>query len=460
MASLQQIAAFGQANPQNPGGGLAIGQRAAEMRNQNRLAELARQDAQEQQEYARQRLQQQEQHDFARRATESMLSAPPEQRPQMYQGFLQEAQRRGYDISGDPTEYSDEFLHQMAGATGAQVPGAGQDSVRFGQINPRDFTTESLARFQRSGDFRDLERHANRQFRVVTGEDGRDRLHVLDPATGGYVPATAEQAQAVMGQAGGSAPPGGLNTTVSRTPEEEAALVEAAKLRGRQTAEADPVEGSELHRSREAATARAEAARRNAIDYARTVTQDVGIALDELNRMGPLSSMDNMAGGRLAQWRSNIERTPEYNVRQFVESALSNVTLDTMNRMRETSPAGATGFGNMSERQMQVIRSVLGQWNPGLPKEHQEYILHRIGNFYMDVVMGTEEERAQAVRDGRMTPEENEAIQALYYPETRDVRGQRLQNEAPPVNDRGWQLMQDAAGNRAYVGPNGEIEEL
>ena len=94
MASLQQIAAFGQANPQNPGGGLTIGQRAAEMRNQNRLAELARQDAQEQQEYARQRLQQQEQHDFARKATESMLSAPLEQRPQMYQGFLQEAPRR------------------------------------------------------------------------------------------------------------------------------------------------------------------------------------------------------------------------------------------------------------------------------------------------------------------------------------------------------------------------------
>lgn len=30
----------------------------------------------------------------------------------------------------------------------------------------------------------------------------------------------------------------------------------------------------------------------------------------------------------------------------------------------------------------------------------------------------------------------------------------------PPVNARGWRLMKDAHGNRAYVGPNGEVEEI
>lgn len=34
------------------------------------------------------------------------------------------------------------------------------------------------------------------------------------------------------------------------------------------------------------------------------------------------------------------------------------------------------------------------------------------------------------------------------------------QAQAPPVNAQGWKLMIDASGNRAYVGPNGEIEEL
>ena len=30
----------------------------------------------------------------------------------------------------------------------------------------------------------------------------------------------------------------------------------------------------------------------------------------------------------------------------------------------------------------------------------------------------------------------------------------------PPVNAQGWKIMTDASGNRAYVGPNGEIEEI
>lgn len=30
----------------------------------------------------------------------------------------------------------------------------------------------------------------------------------------------------------------------------------------------------------------------------------------------------------------------------------------------------------------------------------------------------------------------------------------------PPVNDKGWQLHEDAQGNKAYVGPKGEIEEV
>jgi hypothetical protein len=32
--------------------------------------------------------------------------------------------------------------------------------------------------------------------------------------------------------------------------------------------------------------------------------------------------------------------------------------------------------------------------------------------------------------------------------------------EMPTTNEQGWQLMQDAAGNKAYVGPNGEVQEV
>jgi len=206
-----------------------------------------------------------------------------------------------------------------------------------------------------------------------------------------------------------------------------------------------PISGGPVDREEQEAAARAEAAKTNAANYARTVTQDIGIALEELENYGTLSRMDNPVGGIAAETSARIPRTSEYNMKQFVDSALSNVTLDTMNRMRETSPAGATGFGNMSERQMEVIRGVLGQWKPGLPVDQQRYILHRLHNFYMDVVVGSKEERDQAVRDGRMTRAEADAMDDLYYPETRDLKGRAL-DQSQPGGGQAGQRSQDQQG--------------
>ena len=39
-------------------------------------------------------------------------------------------------------------------------------------------------------------------------------------------------------------------------------------------------------------------------------------------------------------------------------------------------------------------------------------------------------------------------------------QARRASDNAPPVNAKGWKLMTDAQGNKAYVGPKGEIEEV
>lgn len=212
---------------------------------------------------------------------------------------------------------------------------------------------------------------------------------------------------------------------------------------------AAPIPGSPAARAIEEEEAAKLAGKRNAKDYAKTVTQDVGIADSYLSEIADtFYGSDGVVGANLRVRRANIAGTPEYSMKQFVDSALSNVTLDTMNRMRETSAAGATGMGNMSDKQLKVIQGVLGQWDPGLPIADQRLILHRLGNFYMDVQFGTKAEREDAVREGRMTPEENEAIEQLYNPETRDLRGRKLEDEsivpreAPPgIDPSDWQYM-------------------
>lgn len=54
-----------------------------------------------------------------------------------------------------------------------------------------------------------------------------------------------------------------------------------------------------------------------------------------------------------------------------------------------------------------------------------------------------------------------------YFPSLGVIRQDRLATDAPggggavpPVNAKGWKLMTDASGNKAYVGPNNEIEEV
>lgn len=178
--------------------------------------------------------------------------------------------------------------------------------------------------------------------------------------------------------------------------------------------QAAPVPGSPAARQIEEETRAKEAGKRNASDYARTVVQDVGIAKNYLSSLDGLAAADGVVGANYRKTRAGIPGTPEYNMTQFVESALSNVTLDTMNRMRETSAAGATGMGNMSDKQLKVIQGVLGQWDPGLPVKDQQLILNRLSDFYMDVQYGSKAEREEAIRQGRMTKEESDAIDSLY----------------------------------------------
>jgi hypothetical protein len=217
---------------------------------------------------------------------------------------------------------------------------------------------------------------------------------------------------------------------------------------------AAPVPGSpawQANRDQEESDA---AGRRNASDYARTVTQDIGIALNYLDQLGPMSGMDGVVGANLRRARANVAGTPEFNMSGFVESALSNLTLDTMNRMRETSAAGATGMGNMSNQQLRVIQGVLGQWSPALPLEDQRFILGRLGNFYLDVQVGTRAEREQAVRDGRITAEENAEIEGMYWPDQRDAIGRPAQAPTPaPAPPVGGMFGADASGQQPSAAP-------
>lgn len=177
-----------------------------------------------------------------------------------------------------------------------------------------------------------------------------------------------------------------------------------------------PIPGGPAERDIADSDRAAESRLRTARDYAQTVVDDLSIARGALDEISGLSASDNPIGGFVSARASEMPRTAEFTVRKFVESALNNVTLDFMNRMREGSPSGATGMGNMSDAQLSTFRGILGQWDPGLPVPEQKYLMDRIHNFYMDIIVGSRSEREAAVRDGRMSQQEADAYDEFYRP--------------------------------------------
>ena len=72
--------------------------------------------------------------------------------------------------------------------------------------------------------------------------------------------------------------------------------------------------------------------------------------------------------------------------------------------------------------------------------------------------------------DVNATPSQKKAtLEAFIEQKMRDIEtqerelggmGQPTSQAIPPVNEQGWVLHKDASGNQAYVGPNGEVQEV
>ena len=198
----------------------------------------------------------------------------------------------------------------------------------------------------------------------------------------------------------------------------------------------------EGERTREEETEADRAARRQQ-DIARaggTVIQDLNRALTILDRteaQGPLSGPT--AGPLSGQFR-DVPGTPAFEVRQLVESALSNVGLDTLQRMRENSPTGGA-LGQVPIQQQQRLEQVLGSLDVRQRPEVLRDNLNRVANIYMDIVFGTPQQLAEMRERGEITPDQFETYSRraeLSFDELgRPRRRQPEQTRPDPLGLRG-----------------------
>jgi len=174
------------------------------------------------------------------------------------------------------------------------------------------------------------------------------------------------------------------------------------------------IPGSPAAQEAAAAEEAARQRRQNTEMSGTTVIQDLNRGLQLIPEMDGLLTAPGVTGANARLAAAEIGGTIPNRIRQFTESALSNVGLDTLQRMREASPTGGA-LGQVPIQQQQRLEQVLGSLR--LDQEIPDLVanLQRVNNIYMDIIYGSSEERARLVARGEMSPQDNARLEAAYY---------------------------------------------
>jgi hypothetical protein len=209
-----------------------------------------------------------------------------------------------------------------------------------------------------------------------------------------------------------------------------------------------PIPGGAAAREAEEAERRAEGRQLQISRAGQTVVQDLQRALDLIPELGALARGEGVVGGVTRTGQARIPGTVANRITQFTESALSNVGLDVLQQMRENSPTGGA-LGQVPIQQQTRLEQVLGSLNINQPPEVLAANIQRVMNIYTDIIYGSAVERARAVEDGRMTPEQSAQIDTFYFDLPFDERGRPVSVAPQPVPGRpSGRIQYDAEGNR------------
>ena len=312
----QYVAQFGR----NTGAPISAGvSRGLQRGDRNRMAQAQDQQAQE---------------EYMTRGIKVIQSLPPEQRPQGWQSLMQGASEQGWDISGDE-QWSDDMLPRLQARFGVAPPETEeqQQGPRFGTINPRDYTSDSLAQYQQSGDFRDLQRYESQRSVDIGGVP-----HRFDPASGGWYPAEVNPG----GGAPGVAPQPGTGGRPRQITAEDVAASEAERA-------------GAVTKAKEEARREVERQNPQAMQIKNTSLQLV----NQLLGYGPEGERDPEA---LEATKGIFGRFDASAVGQMTQSGRQIDQQAALNQLRDILTAENLGImsGVLTDRDIQVIANIAG----------------------------------------------------------------------------------------------------
>ena len=158
-----------------------------------------------------------------------------------------------------------------------------------------------------------------------------------------------------------------------------------------------------------------------------TVIQDLQRGLDIIQN--DWSSLSSATAGIAKK----LPLTDAKTLDGYIQSALSNVGLDTLQTMRENSPTGGA-LGQVPVQQQKRLEQVLGSLDIEQRPEIIEDNLKRIINIYKDISYGTPDEIMNLLEQGKITSEIAEGAKDRYELSFDDFGRKRRGNARPALN--------------------------
>jgi hypothetical protein len=267
--------------------------------------------------------------DFAKFAT----AAAPYQ-PERSMAMLQQLQPKPEKSPWaeiNPKDFTPESLREFGQTRDPTVLKARVDpkeSSPFGKVSPGDFTPQSLAKYAQSGNYADLA-PIDKTPRTTVNIDNAPKL-----------PAGYRWKDGMVGQQV-EALPGGPHDTSKK----------------------------------DAATRSGEVAQAN------IVLSKISQARDLVNRSALPTT--GFLGGQMAK----IKGTPAYDLQQLLEPIKANIGFDSLNQMRQTSPTGGA-LGNVTVRELELLQSKIASVEQAQSRVQFLRALHDVETEYNKIIHG------------------------------------------------------------------------
>jgi len=142
--------------------------------------------------------------------------------------------------------------------------------------------------------------------------------------------------------------------------------------------------------------------------------------------------------------KATVPGTSAYKLQKQILPALKDaIALDNLRRLKENSPTGSSGLGSVTEKEGQRLENMYGVLNVGGDKDILLKDITRLKEEVFNTVHGTKAERNKALREGKITAEQNNQVEQMYNEQILGMKAQPQLQDNVGISPEVEQMLKD-----------------